>query len=120
MMDSTFSRRRFIQKNIFQALTILGVGGMLNGCDQKQSTQQHDTKETGPDPCNNLSALSEKDLDARKKLGYVKESPIAEKTCDKCKLWLPPAAGKQCGGCMLFKGPVYTAGYCTYWAALDG
>ncbi len=93
---------------------------MLNACDQKQATEQHDTKETGADPCNNLSGLSEIDLNARKKLGYVKESPIADRTCDKCKLWLPPAAGKQCGGCMLFKGPVYPAGYCIYWAAPDG
>ena len=49
-------------------------------------------------------------------MGYVKQSPIPEKQCGNCNLWLPPLAGKDCGACQLFKGPVYTAGHCTYWA----
>ncbi len=118
-MDSAYSRRRFIQKYFLQTVTFLGIGFALNSCDQKQSTPKPDKAVAGAESCNNLSGLSEKDIDVRKKLGYVNKSPIADSTCGKCKLWLPRAEDKTCGGCMLFKGPVEPGGYCTYWAAPD-
>lgn len=115
-MQKAYSRRKFIQKYFFLSQAFLGMGLVLNGCDQKKPTTK-ENKTGAVEPCNDFSEVSKKDLTTRKKLGYVNESPIADMTCDKCNLWLPPAANKQCGGCMLFKGPVYPSGYCTYWAA---
>ncbi|QEC54206.1 hypothetical protein FRZ59_07525 [Anseongella ginsenosidimutans] len=68
------------------------------------------------DPCEDFSQLSSEELKAREKLGYEEESPIPDRQCANCNLWLPPKDGEKCGGCTLFKGPVYAAAYCTYWA----
>lgn len=119
-MHKGYSRRRFIQKKFSFIAGFLGMGFILNGCDQKKSTPKENKSGAAVDPCNDFSEASKKDLRTREKLGYVNESPIADMTCDKCNLWLPPAANNQCGGCMLFKGPVFPSGYCTYWTARQG
>lgn len=114
------SRRKFIHKYFFLSSSLLGLSVGLKGCDQKKPATTKEAKTAAAvDPCKDFSGVSENDLKARQKLGYVNESPMPDMTCDKCKLWLPPAAGKQCGGCMLFKGPVYPTGYCTYWTAAE-
>lgn len=114
-MADACSRRSFIQKYLFAVAAFVGVS--LAGCNQNGSVRKADKNAKAVDPCNDLSGVSEKDIKSREKLGYVNESPIADMTCNKCNLWLPPGAGKQCGGCMLFNGPVYPSGYCTYWTA---
>ena len=116
-MQQAYSRRKFIQRKFFLITGFLGMGFVLNGCDQKKPAAKESKAGAAVDPCKDFSAVSKKDEEIRKKLGYVNESPIADMTCDKCNLWLPPAAENQCGGCMLFKGPVYPSGYCTYWTA---
>ncbi|MCA0232640.1 MAG: high-potential iron-sulfur protein [Bacteroidetes bacterium] len=101
-------RREFIAT----ALPILPATAFLvSSCQPKSASHSENT-----DPCNDFANVSENDLKTRKKLGYVDASPRAESQCGNCNLWLPPKDGKACGGCMLFKGPVQTAGYCTYWA----
>lgn len=74
---------------------------------------------TPPPPCEDLSGLSAVELEKRKGLGYVPESPQPDMRCDNCKLWLPDKANSPCGNCMLFKGPVHPKGYCTYWASRE-
>lgn len=90
---------------------------MLHSCNAKEKSSAKVEEGAAPaDPCDDYTGLSENDLKARESMGYVKQSPISEKQCGNCNLWLPPPAGKDCGACQLFKGPVYTAGHCTYWA----
>ena len=100
---------------IYQCLQI-GSVVLLGGCGLKKSEKE--TKETtvSTDPCNNLSGISEQEIQKRKKFGYTQESPILENQCHNCKLYIPPGPDKACGECMLFKGPVQSTGYCTYWA----
>ena len=90
----------------------------LGGCDGKQD--HNSTDNPGSDPsvtsCDDLNGVSETDLALRKKLGYVEKSPIADNQCQNCNLFLPPKEEQKCGGCMLFKGPVFNDAYCTYWA----
>lgn len=117
MKKENYSRRGFISKGI--APVLAGVALLAMACGDKKDGQtdkpaQETTNKT--DDCEDFSALAEKDLEARKKLGYVKESPIQDSKCGNCQLWLPPKEGKNCGNCQLFKGPVHTAAYCTYWA----
>ncbi|MBA2762758.1 MAG: high-potential iron-sulfur protein [Segetibacter sp.] len=115
------SRRRFIHKYFFLSSSLLGVSVMLKGCDQKKPTNTKEDKTAAAvDPCKDFSGVSENDLKARQKLAYVNESPIPDMTCSLCNLWLPPQSDKKCGGCMLFKGPVYATGYCTYWTPKQG
>ena len=112
-----YSRRKFISKYVCASTVFLGVGLLLGSCDRKKTVQENKSNAaTRVDPCSNLSGVSENDIALRQKLGYVKESPIPDNRCNNCNLYLPPGADKDCGRCMLFKGPVYPSGYCTYWA----
>jgi hypothetical protein len=70
-------------------------------------------------PCDDLTGVSPGEVDKRKKLAYVTKSPLPDSQCGNCSLYVPPAGGKACGGCMLFKGPVRAEGYCTYWAPIS-
>jgi hypothetical protein len=72
-----------------------------------------------PNPCDDLTGVSPGEVDKRKKLAYVTKSPLPDSRCGNCSLYVPPAGGKACGGCMLFKGPVRAEGYCTYWAPIS-
>ncbi len=119
-MNSTYSRRKFIERYFFIASTFFGVGTIAAGCNQKQPDKKGGQTVAAVDPCNDFSAVTENDRKAREKLGYVNESPMPDMTCNVCNLWLPPDGDKKCGGCMLFKGPVYATGYCTYWTPKQG
>ncbi len=63
-----------------------------------------------------MAALSANELKSRNALGYVDKTPMKEKRCDNCKLFIPAGDKKACATCPLFKGPVLPKGYCTYWA----
>ena len=113
------SRRKFIGRYLFFSSILTALNVAWQGCDQKKGDSKEAKTSATIDACDDFTGVSEDDLKARRKLGYVNESPIAEMTCNKCKLWLPPTSGKACGGCMLFKGPVFPGGYCTYWSAAE-
>ena len=98
---------------------IAGVAGAwtLDSCGPgKRPEQEHTDSHHVVTACDDLSSVSKQDMETRRKLGYVKESPIPDNQCQNCNLYLPPKGGQACGGCMLFKGPVFPASYCTYWA----
>jgi hypothetical protein len=68
---------------------------------------------SGPESCNDVSALSDAEKAARSALQYVDKSPYPDKKCKLCNLYLPAAEASQCGGCQVVKGPVHPEGYCT-------
>jgi hypothetical protein len=109
------SRRRFIVR--CGSLATMGLLA-VTGCGKKNDPKAEDDPagESSVSSCDDLKGVSENDLALRKKLGYVEKSPIADNQCLNCNLFLPPKEGQNCGGCMLFKGPVFTDAYCTYWA----
>lgn len=115
MPYSSLSRRKFILRLIGIGATPLAVSSFLS-CDRKTAVEKESGTEALVDPCDDLSGVSQNDIALRQKLGYVKESPIEDNKCNNCNLFLPSASNEKCGGCMLFKGPVYATGYCTYWA----
>ncbi len=117
-MQRVYDRRKFIRKHFILSSVFLGAAAILSACISKQDSQKEEKNGVKTDPCEDLSGLSKNDIEVRSKLGYVKKSPLPDKVCSNCKLYIPPAAGKECGGCMLFKGPVYSSGYCIYWATL--
>lgn len=123
---NVYSRRKFIRKG-FGYISMFAIGGSVlaacNGGGSKEEKPSANTTEQKPstesvastDPCDKAS-LTEQDIKNRKALGYVEETPIPEKTCDNCKLFVPANDTIKCGTCSLFKGPIDTGGYCTYWA----
>jgi hypothetical protein len=110
-------RRGFILESVRFLSVSLFAGLAWGACKKRENMESKEAATAGStDPCNDLSGVSENDVASREKLGYVTKSPIEENQCSNCNLYLPPKQGDNCGGCMLFKGPVYASGYCTYWA----
>jgi len=115
-MEKAYSRREFIGKTFLLGSVLWGAAIALTECASKKTAEKEEKKDIKTDPCEDLSGLSKNDIEARTKFAYVNKSPIPDKTCGNCKLHIPPKDGKECGQCLLFKGPVYSSGYCTYWA----
>ena len=116
MERENYSRRSFFAQAISSALAVTGAAAFFSSCGGKKKDDEPKVPDNKTEDCKDFSGLTEKDMEARKKLGYVEMSPIQDSKCGNCQLWLPPKAGRSCGNCQLFKGPVYTAAYCTYWA----
>lgn len=115
-MEKLYSRREFIGKPFLLGSVFLSAAIVLSECESKKRSDKEERKDVKIDPCEDLSGVSKNDIEARIKFAYVKKSPLPDKTCSNCKLHIPPRGGKKCGECLLFKGPVYPSGYCTYWA----
>jgi hypothetical protein len=116
MNKKSNSRRKFIHKCLAAHAFLLGGGWIISGCSSNPSKEESTEEAYSGDPCGDLTGLSESEITKRDKLGYVEESPIPESVCGNCQLYIPPKTEEDCGGCMLFKGPVYADAYCTYWA----
>ncbi|MEP7108548.1 MAG: hypothetical protein ABI760_11210 [Ferruginibacter sp.] len=115
-MQRIYDRREFIGKYFFLNSLIAGAPALLIGCGSKKDSPRLKDANINSNPCEDLSGLSENDLEVRTKAAYTIKSPLPDNLCSNCKLHIPPAAGKECGSCLLFKGPVYPSGYCIYWA----
>jgi High potential iron-sulfur protein len=118
------ARRQFIKNGMLFSASFLTGGLLLLGCGNGQKekaagdgkAKEKEGSAPAKDPCD-ASALSAEDVKARKALGYVDQTPMKEKRCGNCKLFVPAQGEKSCNTCPLFKGPVSPKGYCTYWAA---
>jgi hypothetical protein len=111
-----YSRRNFFKKTIFPALALPAISLGLSACNKNADKPKEDKPAKAVDACEDFSQVTEADLKARQKMGYVKQSPIAESKCKNCQLFLPLKDSPACGKCQLFKGPVLVEAYCTYWA----
>lgn len=94
----------------------------MNSCESGEKKQDSPVSDGGGDAisvesCNDYTGVSTEELDKRKKLGYVEKSEVPGSDCSNCGLYIPPAEGAACGGCLLFKGPVEAEGHCIQWVA---
>ena len=113
------SRRLFLHRAWQSCAAFVAAAAAFTGCGKQEKQEKEDTGTAAtsePKDCSDLSNITEEQIAVREKLGYVKESPLPDNQCQNCNLFLPPKEGAKCGGCMLFKGPVYAEAYCTYWA----
>ena len=115
-MNIVNSRRSFLRKFLFTGIGFSGGAVLLNSCHSENKPAETTGNEKPVDYCTDFSGLTEDEISKRDKLGYVTKSPIKNRNCANCNLWIPPAEGKSCGNCQLFKGPVYNEAHCTYWA----
>ncbi len=117
MKTTPYSRKKFISHCFSSASILFGTVIMFNSCESKKPATEEKKESNSKEPCEDLSDVSAEEIAKREKFGYVKQSPDPERNCDNCSLHIPPVAGKDCGGCLLFKGPVNPAGYCIQYAA---
>lgn len=123
MKEKEFSRRSFLHQLVAGTAAVTGAGILLSGCqgDKSGETKSDNSNAAAPaDPCNDFSGVSAGELEKRKKFGYVDKSSVSGNSCSNCGLFIPWEKEKNCGGCLLFKGPVHTEGYCVQWAAKAG
>ncbi len=67
-----------------------------------------------PLACTNTSGLTPAELTAREALAYSDTTMDSQKKCSGCQLF-KPAGEKQCGSCVIVKGPINPGGSCTSW-----
>ena len=117
-MDNKNERRQFLQRCLRLGVAVSAGGLMVAGCagPKKSAPVKKDISAASANPCDDLTGVDPVDVEKRKALGYTSLSPIPDKQCDNCKLWVPVKEGKECGGCLLFAGPISPEGHCTYWA----
>lgn len=120
------NRRKFLRQG-FSYFSLVAIGSTIlaacNGAaapkeqtpDVSSSEKTPSQKPVSSDPCD-VASFTEQDIKNRKALGYVEHTPIPDKTCGGCKLFVPANDIVKCGTCSLFKGPIEIEGYCTYWA----
>jgi hypothetical protein len=140
MEENKYSRREFISKKLL-TISVFAGGTMFFGLGSlaslAQQTKPHQTKPkkapvkkapakqptatvTPPsnNPCDDMTGVPAADLEKRKQLAYVSKSPVPDKHCGNCALYLKPKPDTTCGNCALFKGPVRAEGACAYWAPI--
>lgn len=131
MSKKELSRRDFLIRTSALGAVALGSGALLSACGggQEQTQAPAGGEEAAPmddqmaEPMaeascsDDLSGLSDADLQMRQTLQYVDKSPHPDKQCTGCQLFVPPEGDAPCGGCQIIKGPISPEGYCTSWAA---
>lgn len=116
MSRGSYTRRTFIGKCL--GITMLAIGGAaVSSCNNGGPDKKGQKGNAGSGSCDDLSGVSQSEIEKRKKFGYVKESMIPGSHCGNCGLYVPPAPEGNCGDCLLFKGPVRATGYCTQYVA---
>lgn len=126
MKNKDFSRRDFLLKASALGAVAIGGSSVLAACGGKEGGSEtpaaapaapQAAPKTAAAGCNDLTGLTDQEKQMRTALQYVDATPIAEKRCDNCQLYVVPEGDSPCGGCKILKGPVAPAGYCTSWAA---
>jgi len=129
-------RRTFLTKAGLLSLTAISGTALLQACAGGEAeaetsasprpkpappspVPEEKTSSAAIDECAELNAnLKESDLSVRQSVGYVLESPEAEKICKNCRFYQADKFEGSCGGCMLFvNGAVVPGAYCNSWAA---
>ena len=112
----TTKMTRLDRRTFLERAAALGAAasafGVLAACDGGGSRPKTRPK-AGGGGCSDLSGLTDAELAAREKLGYVDVSKVQGKLCSNCSLY---EVKKPCNGCKVIKGPIAASGYCTAWA----
>ena len=113
-MEQLESRKNFLKRFTYIIPSLLSMALISGGCNNT-SNEKKEKADASADPCTDLSTLNENDLATRKNFNYIDVSPLKDKTCSQCNLYISSEPNNSCGKCMLFKGPVQSTGSCTYW-----
>ncbi len=113
----TCSRRSLFKAMMASCVSVVLGSFLVAACHSKNPG----SRETVVDPldvdaCDDLSKVTQEELKKRENFGYEEVTSLPDKRCDNCNLFIPAQNERKCGGCILFKGPVFEDSYCTYWA----
>lgn len=118
------TREEFLQRFSMFFFGAVGATSLLSSCSSKEQAEtekpaaQPEMKETAmEDPCNDVTGLTDVEINVRKTFEYVGSSPNPEQLCDNCQFWVVPETGATCGGCQIMKGPFNPKGWCKQWTA---
>ncbi len=117
MKNKEYSRRMFISKCLGIGSMFLGIAVVLSSCELNQPPVEDKKGVSLKNACDDFSGVSKSEIEKRQKFAYVDKSPVTESYCGNCSMYVPKDQNKECGGCMLFKGPVYSSGYCIQYVA---
>ncbi len=119
-MNDQIKRRAFLEKVVRVGSGMSIIPLLFQSCksDGGNATEKESVNSLDVTSCDDLSKVPEAEIKKREGFAYVEESPMPDKHCKNCQLYLPPKEGQSCGGCALFQGPVFEEGYCTYWAPI--
>ena len=120
MSHKELSRRDFLLRTGALSAVALGSGAILSACGDGQRPAETPAAEEPmamESACDDVSGLTDADIQMRQTLQYVDVSPKPDQLCSNCQLYVPAAEGAACGGCTIIKGPIAPGGYCTSWAA---
>ncbi|WP_018616958.1 high-potential iron-sulfur protein [Segetibacter koreensis] len=120
MRNKEYSRRKFISKCIGSSSIFMAGGALIfSSCDSNKSNPADKKQTSATNFCDDLSNVSKSELEKRKTFAYVDRSPLPDRSCGNCALFVPKTDNQSCGECMLFKGPVRAAGHCIQWASKE-
>ncbi|MBU2500312.1 high-potential iron-sulfur protein [bacterium] len=86
--------------------------------DAPKAAAAPDSRDREQDPCTDISELTPEDVEVRQGLEYVEATENPQENCGNCEFYVAPEAGRPCGACDLFSGPVVREGWCVGWSAL--
>ena len=137
MKSEKITRKKFLANASMLGLTTFVGGSWLSACSGPSGQSEQQTESTVPPPvdepnaqadaeplgseteaCNDLTGLTEVEIQQREQLQYVAQSNKEEQICSNCRFWQPAEEGAEsvCGGCQLIKGPIHPNGWCQTWA----
>jgi hypothetical protein len=114
------ARRLFLRRLTLTAggavLLAAGCGGgeqeSAGSAAQSAAAKTAAQTPAGVRPCDDLTGLTPAQIQVRETFEYVEQAPEPDLACHLCEFWQEPAAGRYCGGCTLFAGPVSPDGSC--------
>ena len=119
MKNKKIKRRTFLTRTARYGAGLAVIASGMHACKSgEEKSMDESVNSLDVSSCDDLSKTPEAEIKKREGFGYVEESPMPDKNCQNCNLYLPAKEGQACGGCALFKGPVFEEAYCTYWAPI--
>lgn len=114
-MSEKITRKEFLKAIAAMGLSAAGISAFIQSCggsgENKKIAESNFT-------CNDLTGLSQADIQTRQNLKYIDRTTFEDKYCSNCNFWIPPQGGQtKCGACKVVKGPIHPNGYCISWMA---
>ena len=140
MKSKKITRKKFLSDASLLGLTTVAGGAWLTACsgpsgqseqegatdipaqtEQEETTSAAEPLGSETEACNDLSGLTEVEVQQREQLQYVAQSNKEDQLCSNCRFWQPAEEGAEsvCGGCQLIKGPIHPNGWCQTWAPMQ-
>ncbi len=104
MSEKGLSRRELIKRGVVLSVVASAPAALFTGCG------------SGELRCNDESALSTAERDARHGAGYAERAADRARACSGCNFY-QAAGANACGSCTVVRGPIHPEGSCNLFVA---